>query len=142
MYATRQNMVDAFGEKECIALTDRNFSGQIDDRVMDVKLTQASAEIDGYLAGRYPTPWPDTPGILVGRCCDIARYLLCGAGTQSTDEIRERYEDAIRYLERVAAGQITLGKLPNGEVVESSPRIRFSSAGRNFGRDSTNGGAF
>ncbi len=28
MYATRQDMVDAFGERECIALTDRNFTGQ------------------------------------------------------------------------------------------------------------------
>lgn len=142
MYATRQDMVDAFGERECISLTDRDFTGQIDDHVMDVKLTQASAEIDSYLAGRYPIPWPDTPGILVGRCCDIVRYLLCGAGTQSTDEIRERYEDARRYFEKVAAGTITLGKLPNGEVVESTERVRFSSAGRNFGRDSTNGGAF
>ncbi|HIE4894535.1 TPA: phage protein Gp36 family protein, partial [Yersinia enterocolitica] len=52
MYATRQNMVDAFGEKECVALTDRNFTGQIDDHVIVVKLTQASAEIDSYLAGR------------------------------------------------------------------------------------------
>ena len=58
MYATRQDMVNAFGEKECIALTDRDFTGQIDDHVMDVKLTQASAEIDSYLAGRYPIPWP------------------------------------------------------------------------------------
>uniref|UniRef100_UPI0011A04266 gp436 family protein n=1 Tax=Yersinia rohdei TaxID=29485 RepID=UPI0011A04266 len=131
MYATRQDMVDAFGERECISLTDRDFTGQIDDHVMDVKLTQASAEIDSYLAGRYPTPWPDTPGILVGRCCNIARYLLCGAGTQNTEDVRERYEDAIRYFERVAAGTVTLGKLPNGEVVESTPRIRFSSAGRN-----------
>ncbi|ENA3448820.1 DUF1320 family protein [Yersinia enterocolitica] len=142
MYATRQNMVDAFGERECIALTDRNFTGQIDDHVMVVKLTQASAEIDSYLAGRYPISWPDTSGILVGKCCDIARFLLCGAETQNTDEIRERYEDARRYFEKVAAGTITLGKLPNGEVIESTPRIRFSSAGRNFGRDSTNGGAF
>ncbi|HHH0265792.1 phage protein Gp36 family protein [Yersinia enterocolitica] len=78
----------------------------------------------------------------VGKCCDIARFLLCGAETQNTDEIRERYEDARRYFEKVAAGTITLGKLPNGEVIESTPRIRFSSAGRNFGRDSTNGGAF
>lgn len=142
MYAAREDMILAFGEKECVSLTDRRFTGQIDDAVMMAKLTQATAEIDSYLAGRYPTPWPDTPRLLVGRCCDITRYLLCGSGTQCTPEIRERYEDAIRYFERVAAGTITLGKLPNGDVVKSSVRVRFASAGRVFGRDSTNGGAF
>lgn len=142
MYATRKDMVLAFGERECISLTDREFTGQIDDEVLNAKLRQASAEIDSYLSGRYPTPWPDTPGVLVGRCCDIARYLLCGAGTQCTEEIRERYKDATRYFERVAAGTITLGRMPNGEVVQSGTRVAFSSAGRAFDRGSTNGGAF
>lgn len=142
MYATREDMVLAFGERECISLTDRNFTGQIDDEVLNNKLRQASAKIDSYLIGRYPTPWPDTPGILIGYCCDIARYQLCGAGTQGTPEIRERYEDAIRYLEQVAAGKVTLGRLPNGEVVQSGRRVSITSAGRAFDRGSTNGGAF
>ncbi|MGL5799264.1 MAG: gp436 family protein [Plesiomonas sp.] len=142
MYASRDDMVLAFGEKECVSLTDRAFTGQIDDAVISAALSRASAEIDGYLAGRYPTPWPDIPRVLVGRCCDIARYLLCGSGTQCTEEIRARYEDAIRYLERVADGRITLGTFPNGDVVQSSTQIRVVSAGREFGRDSTHGGAY
>ncbi|AYC19820.1 hypothetical protein DZA65_02942 [Dickeya dianthicola] len=143
MYATRDDMVLAFGERECVSLTDRDFAGEIDDDVLTGALTRASAEIDSYLAGRYPVPWNDTPRILVGRCCDIARYLLCGAGTQMTDEIRERYNDAIRYLERVADGRITLGRLPSGDVVQPSGiSTTFASAGRCFGRDSTGGGAF
>lgn len=142
MYATRDDMVTAFGERECVSLTDREFTGGIDDAVMQSKLKQASAEIDGYLAGRYPLPWQDVPGVLVSRCCDIARYMLCGSGTQCTEEIRERYLDAIRYLERVADGRITLGRLPSGEVVQSGTTTSFVSAGRAFGRDSTNGGAF
>lgn len=142
MYATREDMIKAFGERECISLTDRDFAGQIDDEVLNAKLLQASAKIDSYLSGRYPTPWTDTPGVLVGYCCDIARYQLSGAGTQCTEEIRERYEDATRYLERVAAGTITLGRMPNGEIVRSGTRVAFSSAGRVFDRGSTKGGAF
>lgn len=143
MYATRSDMVLAFGERECVSLTDRAFTGNIDDEVLDGALNRASAEIDSYLAGRYPVPWSDTPRILVGRCCDIARYLLCGAGTQMTEEVRLRYEDAIRYLERVADGRITLGKMPDGQVVQqTSSGARFQSAGRAFDRGSTGGGAF
>jgi phage gp36-like protein len=142
MYATTADMVLAFGERECVSLTDRSFLGEIDAVVMTAKLQQASAEIDSYLSGRYVTPWTDTPRVLVGRCCDIARYLLCGAGTQMTDEIRLRYEDAIRYLERVADGRITLGKLSTGAAVLSETVATFTSAGRSFDRKSSGGGAF
>ncbi|MEW7001901.1 DUF1320 domain-containing protein [Serratia ureilytica] len=141
MYATQADMVLAFGDKECISLTDRKYTGQIDAEVMAQALEQSSAEIDGYLAGRYPTPWPDTPRVLVGRCCDIARYKLCGSGTQCTDLIRERYEDAIRYLERVADGRIT-GPPTGWQRDPGGTSARFVSAGRAFSRKSTNGGAF
>lgn len=141
-YASRDDMVRAFGESECIALTDRNYTGAIDDDVLSGGLERASARIDSYLAGRYPVPWTDTPGILVGICCDITRYELVGADTQPTEEIRTRYEDAVRYLERVADGRITLGRMPDGSVAQGSNPTRFTSAGRVFGRGETNGGAF
>ncbi|MFM2842833.1 gp436 family protein [Klebsiella pneumoniae] len=142
MYATRADMVLQFGKGECISLSDRDFTGQIDDEVLNGGLQRASATIDSYLSGRYPVPWPDTPGILVDKCCDIARYKLTGAETQNTEEIRERYEDAIRYLEQVAKGNITLGRLPDGSVAQGGSLSRFSSNGRVFGRDETGGGAF
>ena len=59
MYANREDMVRAFGERECVSLTDRSYTGQIDDDVLNGALVQASAEIDGYLCGRYPVPWAD-----------------------------------------------------------------------------------
>lgn len=132
MYATRDDMVRQFGETECIALSDRDYTGEIDDDVLNGGLERATATIDSYLAGRYPVPWTDTPGILTGKCCDIARYELTGAQTQNTEEIRQRYEDAIRYLERVADGRITLGRLPDGSVAQGGvfpafPRLAGSS---------------
>lgn len=142
MYATRDDMVKAFGERECIAITDRDLTGVIDDGVLNAALEQASAEIDGYLCGRYPVPWSDEPRVLVGKCCHITRYLLCGADTQMTQEIRERYEDTIRFLERVAKGDISLGLTGSGAVVRSSSGARVVSGGRVFGRDQTGGGGF
>ena len=142
MYANREDMVRAFGERECVSLTDRNYTGQIDDDVLNGALVQASGEIDGYLCGRYPVPWADEPRVLVGRCCNIARYLLCGSETQMTAEIRERYEDTVRYLEKVASGRINLGRTTTGEVVKSGTGARMVSGGRVFGRDQTGGGSF
>ncbi|MCX8962139.1 DUF1320 domain-containing protein [Erwinia psidii] len=142
MYATRDDMVTAFGKKECVSLTDRNCTGEIDDVVMNAKLLQASAEINGYIGGRYRLPWSDSAGVLTGRCCDIARYLLCGNGTQCTEEIRERYEDALRYLERIADGKISLGNNDSGAIVPTRSGARFVTGARTFGRDETGGGAF
>lgn len=142
MYANREDMVRAFGERECISLTDRNYTGTINDDVLNGALEQASAEIDGYLCGRYPVPWADEPRVLVIRCCNIARYLLCGSDTQMTVEIRERYEVTIRYLEKIAGGKINLGRTASGEVVKSGTGARVVSGGRVFGRDQTRGGGF
>lgn len=114
MYATQDDMVLRFGAAEVIALTDRNNSGRIDDAVLARALDSASSEIDGYLAVRYLLPFATTPKILTGYACDIARYRLCGAATQTSLDIRERFRDAQRFLELVAAGTLTLGRLPAG----------------------------
>ncbi|HDW3554126.1 TPA: DUF1320 family protein [Escherichia coli] len=142
MYATIQDMRLSFGERECSSLADPDYSGGINEPVMEAALQRASAEIDGYLVARYPTPWPDTPRILVGRCCDIARYHLATASRQCSEEIRMRYEDAIRFLEKVAAGAIGLGRTESGEPVKAGSQMRFVSTPRQFGRDATGGGAF
>ncbi|ECM1814043.1 DUF1320 domain-containing protein [Salmonella enterica subsp. enterica serovar Newport] len=141
MYAVVADMVQRFGERHCAELTRAPRDG-IDEAVMTNALIQASAEIDGYLVALYPTPWPDTPRILVGRCCDIARYQLTTAGRPLTDEIRLRYEDAIRFLEKVAAGTIRLGRDDSGSVYKPTAQARFISTPRRFSRDDTKGGAF
>lgn len=141
MYATQAEMIARFGQKEVVALTDRDFTGAIDESVLTSALEMSGYEIDGYLGGRYTVPMPNPPQILIGFACDIARYRLCGTGgVQVTDEIRDRYKDAIRFLEHVASGRVTLGGLPEGTV--SSNQVRFVRGEKSFGRDSTNGGAY
>lgn len=142
MYATKNDMILAFGERECISLTDTERLGKISEAVMDAALMRASAEIDGYLVARYRTPFTDTARILIGRCCDITRYHLATAHRLLKDEIRLRYEDAVRFLEKVAEGRIGLGRTDSGQVIQSSPQMRFGSSDRQFGRNSTGGGAF
>ena len=49
--------------------------------------------------------------------CDIARYWLFGQDT--TDLVKARYDQAISYLAKVAAGTITLGPDATGTEPES-----------------------
>lgn len=141
-YATPEQFIRAFSEREARTLTDENMTGFIDEEKLASALARASAQIDGYLVGCYRTPWPDSPGILVGYCCDIARYHLATDYRISSEEIQMRYRDAIRFLEKVAAGQINLGRDTSGSVIPSSSQVRIRSGSRQFGRESTRGGAF
>ncbi len=108
-YATQQNMVDRFGEREVMALTDRDNTGVIDAAILAQSLAQADNEINAYLAGRYALPLATTPLIVRDFACDIARYRLCGGEVTETEEVRNRYKDAIKFFEKVANGQISLG---------------------------------
>lgn len=107
-YAVKQEMIDRFGDVELKQLTDRTGAiDTIDDTVLGKALADADAEIDGYLVGRYTLPLPSVPLTLVGMACDIARYRLYG--DRATEHVRQRYDDAVKYLRSVSKGEISLG---------------------------------
>lgn len=141
-YATQDDFIRTFSRDETLMLTDEKYTGQIDGEILAFALNRASAIIDGYLVGRYATPWPDTPGILVGYCCDIARYNLASDRNPLTEEIKLRYDDAIKFLTAVASGKINLGRDSNGAKIQSTSQVKVHSGIRQFGRESTGGGAF
>ncbi|MCM8595138.1 gp436 family protein [Accumulibacter sp.] len=108
-YATQQNLVDQFGERELIALTDRDSVGVIDPAVLARALADADALIDSYLVARYSLPLSGVYPVLRMIAGDLARYLLSGAGVAEVEVVRARYKDAIRYLESVRDGKTVLG---------------------------------
>lgn len=104
-YATLDDLVSRYGEEELVQITGPA-SGVIDGAVVAGALADADAMIDGYLAGRYPLPLASVPPNLTLIACAVARYLVWK--DLASEEVRKRYEDAIRYLERVASGGIPL----------------------------------
>jgi phage gp36-like protein len=143
MFATKADMIARFGEREVIALTDRDMNGTIDDAVIAAGLAAAEAEITGYLAGRYALPFNSVPAILVGYCCDIARYRLTGTEVTCTDDITARHADAMRYLRSVAKGEISLGidqtGAPVGGVAATGTGVRKLAGNRRFNNETMSG---
>lgn len=136
-YATKPDMIKRFGEAEVIALTDRDGLGVIDDVVLDGALAEADAEVDPYMAPRHTLPLSSVPKIISGFACDIARYRLCGAGVTETEEVRNRYKDAVKFLERVSKGEIGLGLDAANNVAKPANMVQFSAPGsRVFDRGS------
>jgi len=139
-YATPSDMIRQFGEAEVLALADPEHTGQVDQGVLAGALIDASAEIDSYLAGRYKLPLDPVPRNLMRLCCNMARYHLTGTNRLETEHIKDRYDAAIRYLEFVAAGKITLGPTQdNGPTPNPSGSVQFVGGGKVFGRDKHGG---
>lgn len=106
-YAEVQDLIDRYGEDEILQLTDRDDSGQVDDTVAQTALDDAEAEVDGYLGGRYELPLESPPRILSRITTDIARYHLHDG--VPPDHVNKRYEDAVKFLQKIAEGKVSLG---------------------------------
>jgi len=86
-------------------------------------LQDAAEEINGYIGGRYPLPLPNVPSNLNRMACDIARYRLYYQ--QPTEEVRNRYKDAIKFLERVQDEKAHLQiQAATNEIVDDQPKGR------------------
>lgn len=104
MYADRNDMVLRFGEREVKQL---EASIQAENSMsVEATLQDASEEIDGYIAVRYSLPLTETPQNLKRLACDIARYKLWKS--RASDEVRQRYEDAIAFLKLIANNKASL----------------------------------
>ena len=77
---------------------------------LQAALDDASTTIDGHLASRYETPMDPAPAPLKGYCIDIAAYRLFEQRDPDPDANaprRVRYDAAIKWLGRIAAGDIS-----------------------------------
>lgn len=136
-YASQVDMVERFGEQELIRLTDRNRTGTIDATVLDRALTDATAEINGYLASRYQLPLTSTPVVLVRVCADIARYHL--HDDNIPDPVETRYKAAVELLRQVSIGRVSLGVSDTGAEPTSNDGADIESGGRIWGRADSDG---
>jgi phage gp36-like protein len=134
-YATLSDMIAEFGEREVVALTDRDNIGYIDTPLLEDRLDKASAEIDTYLVGRYAVPLSIVSPLIVTYTCDIARYRLSGAQVTEVDTVRNRYKDALRFLEAVRDGKIDLGAdLAPATDAATQNLVFFTDGARVFSR--------
>jgi len=107
-YATLQQLLDRYGERMLVQLTDRASpaTGEIDAAVVDRALADTDAMIDGYLAGRYRLPLAQTPPLVADVAQAIAIYKLHRA--TAAEKIDADYQQALKTLREIAAGTVRL----------------------------------
>lgn len=141
MYATLQDVLAQLEEAVLVRLTDDAGTGTVNEATITRALTDASEEIDGYVGSRNPVPLAPVPAIIRKFCVDIAVFNLY-ARREAVPEVRaERYKNALRFLERVAQGTISLGAQdPEGSPPASgAPQMSPFNPPRLFTRKSTEG---
>ncbi len=125
-YATAEDVKSRFGEE-----LEQN---QPSPKALDRALDDASAEIEGYLRGRYPLPLKKKHKLLTQIACDIARDNLYKDG--SSEAIRARAAEARAKLKALARGvarldEPTFGRRVAGmSQVEAPPRRFTAGSGR------------
>lgn len=117
-YATKQDLVARFGERELVQLTDRTHvpPTTVDDAVLATALDDAASEIDGYLRKVARLPLAAVPAVVTRRAVDIAMYYLRGKSAGKDDQATRAYGEAVRWLRDVAAGLTMLDE--EGVVAE------------------------
>lgn len=132
MYCTQADLERRFGEQELIDLSDHNNSNAVDTDVVAEAIADAEALIDSYLEKRYrdKMPFNPVPTVLERICCNMARYNMYT--NHKPDEVQKPYDDALRFLEHVASGKVSLGADEQPPASGGLPQME--SGGRVFDR--------
>ncbi|EPR07768.1 gp436 family protein [Ruminiclostridium papyrosolvens] len=101
--------------------------------IIEGAITDAEAEIDGYIAKRYSLPLFPVPQVINKFAKDITVYnLYSRIGIDESDREKNylnRYKAAIRFFELLADGKVEIGKVnttqaaKTGFSVSSNPRL-------------------
>ncbi|MFP4733663.1 gp436 family protein [Pasteurella multocida] len=140
MYATINDFILRVGEFQVMELTDRENTGEVNQAVLTIALSDSSSQIDGYLVGRYKLPLKTIPQNLTRICCDLTRYRLASMSDVSiTEEIIERYKLSLRELEGIASGKVSLGIAEDEQASTGENTVIFTNvSNRVFSRDNEN----
>jgi len=131
MYANRDDMVLRYGLAHITQL-ERGLSA---NESVDSYIQDATDIADGYIGVIYDIPLASPPHNLRIYICDIARYLL--HRSKAPEEVRQRYEDAIGFLKRVADGKATL--LIKNSITQEVTKPKKAKASAPLGTTYTGG---
>ena len=124
-----QSDIEASGVStaQLVQLTDDEKTGEVDTDKVTKAIEDAESEVNGYVGKRYSVPIaPPIPNLVQKLSTDIAVWNLWRRRQRAPENVRQAYEDAIKTLEKIAAGEIVLD-------VEALPPASTLTGGEVFG---------
>jgi phage gp36-like protein len=131
VYATIAQAEELYGTDYVTVACDRDQDGLPDTASLERHLSIASRQMDGYVLGRYALPLATPPEHFIKICVDIALYNSVPTQGVRTDEMRKRYDDAVKYMEMIAKNQVKLETSPDttspNQTVQSTISVGTSA---------------
>ncbi len=131
-YCTQDDYSSRYGATELLQLTDRDKDQVADAGVFDNAAADAAATIDSYLgaSGRYALPLQSPPQVLVRYAIDLTRYFLFGQ--RASQEVLDRYNQAMSWLSDLSKGIVSLGIDPPPAASTAGDNVLVNAGRRKF----------
>lgn len=139
-YATLTDLLERYEKQDIIDISYRDEADRdiINEKAVELALTQASSEIDEYVGARYKLPLTSISPQIVQIACHIARYYM-EKGERTKAAVMD-YERSIERLEALKNGEATLGLDENDETAELNENgAMMKSGGTVWGRHDSKG---
>jgi phage gp36-like protein len=139
MYSTKSDILAQTSDEELKQLTSEDGS-TVDDTIVNKCIADADSLIDGYLSSKYSVPLVTVPALVNKFSVSIALHNLYSRrpALAMNETIRQNYEDAVEYLEKVAKGDVGIGIDPP-PIQPSTAKPFSTSSGRDFTKESMRG---
>lgn len=138
-YASQSSLENQFGARAVLLASDRDKNGVADAGVLARAFSGADGIIDSRIGVVYKLPLQVIPDVLVEYAGHIAMYLMSADTGTYTEEKRQRYEDAIAWLDRLAAGKAVLPGQPEEPKTKAAGGIRMTVEAREYTVGKTRG---
>jgi phage gp36-like protein len=139
-YCTQADILLQLDQDILIQLTDDDNEGSLDADNVTAAIADADAEIDAHCQGRYDIPLTPVPAMIKKVSVDMAIYHLYSRRQEVPEVRKDRYKNAVGFLEKVMKGSITLGAdEPTVSTTNQPVRVTTSKDDRTFTMDSMEG---
>lgn len=139
-YASVDQLKAVIPVRDLELLTDFERGGEPSDVRLQRALTDATAEINGYIAKVVKRPLADPPHLLTVICRDLAMhrlYLNLGHDMTSLDKVRKNWIEKLKSIQR---GESAIGDDGDGPDHITSPGVAMTDGPeRHLTRDSLRG---
>lgn len=136
-YATIESMIEVFGDEDLTKITDTQppYTGEINVAKLQRAIDAANSEVDSHLSAKLNVPTVINSAFVQTLAHDIARYRVVLGNARESKRDVERYDDAVKNLEKINKGEQGTGASTN--EVNAAPSVNLAQM--TSGRDSVFG---
>ena len=130
-YCTPDDIRKILPEDILVQLTDDDNQGVVDEEKLVEALSDGECEVNGYASSRYTTPFDPVPQIIRKLTLDVGIYNLFSRRENVPENRKERYGNAVKMLNQLAAGKLTIGEVEK-PAVQTGNTIKMTSKAKLF----------